>query len=206
MIWLRIFKKSLFLCFVFAMTGCQDEIEENITDNTLFSTQTRNILLHDLYETYKNEPIHTLFYTNDDNNGILNGECVIGLIQFCAGEFGKTIKKSEIIDYFGDKVKYDELGYIIGIELSSQDWDDAFNNWFIAIKPNTQYQLIDNVANGWTTICRLGSQRTHAVYIQGIDQKTHDFYYYDPVLGTSGNKAPFSEIYDPRILKGVRQK
>lgn len=168
------------------------KLKKNVTDNTLFSTQTRNILLHNLYETYKNEPIHTLFNTNDDNNGVLNGECVIGLIQICAGDFGKTITKREIIDYFGDKVKYDELGYIIGIELSSQDWDDAFNNWFIAIKPNTQYQLIENVANGWTAVCRLGSLRTHAVYIQGIDQKTHDFYYYDPVLGTSGNKAPFS--------------
>ena len=64
------------------MIGCQNEIEENVTDNTLFSTQTRNILLHNLYETYKNEPIHTLFNTNDDNNEVLNGECVNRLLIF----------------------------------------------------------------------------------------------------------------------------
>lgn len=46
----------------------------------------------------------------------------------------------------------------------------------------------------------MGSDRSHAVVLLGVDADAGKFIYYDPVLGGENNKAAFTEIYDPRII------
>lgn len=131
---------------------------------------------------------------------VLNGECVIGAIQYCGSHFNNNISKDEIVTYFGDKVQKDSKGNITGIALNSSDWDDAWNHWFTAIYPNGQWDLINKVNAGNIACCRLGSSRTHAIVLIGVDENSDAFIYYDPVLGGENHKASFTEIYDPRII------
>ena len=102
--------------------------------------------------------------------------------------------------YFGDKVQRDKNGNITGIALNTSDWDAALNNWFTATYPYSQAYLINEIANGKIACCRLGSDRSHAVVLLGVDADAGKFIYYDPVLGGENNKAAFTEIYDPRII------
>lgn len=102
--------------------------------------------------------------------------------------------------YFGDKVQRDKNGNITGIALNTSDWDAALNNWFTATYPYSQAYLIKEIANGKIACCRLGSDRSHAVVLLGVDADAGKFIYYDPVLGGENNKAAFTEIYDPRII------
>ena len=66
--------------------------------------------------------------------------------------------------------------------------------------PYSQAYLINEIANGKIACCRLGSDRSHAVVLLGVDADAGKFIYYDPVLGGENNKAAFTEIYDPRII------
>ena len=153
-----------------------------------------------LYEMYKDKPIQSLFNTTRATREVLNGECVIGAIQYCGNHFNENISKNEIVRYFGDKVQRDENGNITGIALNTSDWDAALNNWFTATYPYSQAYLIKEIANGKIACCRLGSDRSHAVVLLGVDADAGKFIYYDPVLGGENNKAAFTEIYDPRII------
>ena len=122
-----------------------------------------------LYEMYKDKPIQSLFNTTRATREVLNGECVIGAIQYCGNHFNENISKNEIVRYFGDKVQRDKNGNITGIALNTSDWDAALNNWFTATYPYSQAYLIKEIANGKIACCRLGSDRSHAVVLLGVD-------------------------------------
>lgn len=196
----KISKIMSMVCFLFYFTGCQNDFTEVMDSNAPMEQQVKDQKLQYFYEKYKNTPIQSLFNTTRATQEVLNGECVIGAIQYCGSHFNNNISKDEIVTYFGDKVQKDSKGNIIGIALNSSDWDDAWNHWFTAIYPNGQWDLINKVNAGNIACCRLGSSRTHAIVLIGVDENSDAFIYYDPVLGGENHKASFTEIYDPRII------
>ena len=177
-----------FLGIAFAFSSCQSDLEDSGIESPAN--------LKDVY----NIPIQSLFDQTRAVSEVLNGECVIGAIQYCGDQFGLTISKEEIVKYFGNKVQTDSQGNITGIVMNTEDWDAALNHWFTATAPNTQYLLIQDIANGKIACCRLGSNRSHAVVLVGVNESKQEFIYYDPVLGGSNHTTPFSNIYDPRVI------
>lgn len=131
-----------------------------------------------------------------------NGECVIGVIQYCGKKFGMDIPRDVIIEYFGDKVIKDSNGRIYGIMLDSSDWDKALNNWFTATYPAGQNDVIAKVRDGELVCCRISTDPvyTHAVVLTGLVPNKYQFKYYDPVLGGTENTISFFNVYDPRII------
>lgn len=196
----KISKIMSMVCFLFCITGCQNDLTEVMDSNAPMEQQVKEQKLQYFYEKYKNTPIQSFFNTTRATQEVLNGECVIGAIQYCGSHFNNNIPKDEIVTYFGDKVQKDSKGNITGIALNSSDWDAAWNHWFTATYPNSQWDLINKVNAGNIACCRLGSSRTHAIVLIGVDENSEVFIYYDPVLGGENHKAPFTEIYDPRII------
>lgn len=134
----KISKIMSMVCFLFYFTGCQNDFTEVMDSNAPMEQQVKDQKLQYFYEKYKNTPIQSLFNTTRATQEVLNGECVIGAIQYCGSHFNNNISKDEIVTYFGDKVQKDSKGNITGIALNSSDWDDAWNHWFTAIYPNGQ--------------------------------------------------------------------
>lgn len=62
-----------------------------------------------LYEMYKDKPIQSLFNTTRATREVLNGECVIGAIQYCGNHFNENISKNEIVDISETRFKETEM-------------------------------------------------------------------------------------------------
>lgn len=155
--------------------------------------------LQRMLEVYKDKPIQSLFGLGETRE-VMNGECVIGAVQYCGSQLGKSISKDEIVDYLGNKVITDSSGKVTGVNLNSDDWHDLLNHWFTASYPAGQSDLIEKVANGQIAACRQGYNRGHAVVLVGVDASSQAFKYYDPVLGGTNHTMPASEVYDPRLI------
>lgn len=196
----KLYKIAVSACFLLGFVSCQNDFSNSWEDNTPIEQQVKKQKMQILYEKYKDMPIQSLFNSSRATREVLNGQCVIGVIQYCGNKFGKNISTDEIVKYFGDKVQKDDKGNIIGISLSSSEWDSALNHWFTATFPSGQWDLIEKISNGDIACCRLGSDRTHAVVLVGVDENSEEFTYYDPVLGGENHKAAFTQIYDPRII------
>lgn len=155
--------------------------------------------LQKMLEVYKDMPIQSLFDLGNARE-VMNGECVIGAVQYCGTEVGVNISRDDIIKYLGNKVITDSSGKITGVSLSSTDWHDLLNHWFTASYPQGQVDLIEKVAKGQIAACRQGYNRGHAVVLVGVDASSQAFKYYDPVLGGTDHTMPASEVYDPRLI------
>lgn len=185
-----------------SFTACNEDVLVDSTTNPITKSseqQDRSLKLQKLIEKYKDTPIQTLFNTRATRE-VLNGQCVIGAIQYCGNSIGKTISTDEIVNYLGDKVIKDSAGNITGVNLNSQDWDNVLNHWFTASYPQGQWDLIEKVSKGNIACCRLGSDRSHAIVLIGVDENAEVFKYYDPVLGGENHTVSFSNVYDPRLI------
>lgn len=168
-----ILKIAVSACFLFGIASCQSDLTDEVDSNTPIRQQK----LQNLYEKYKDVPIKSLFDMSRATQEVLNGQCVIGAIQYCGNHFNEDISTDEIVNYFGDKVQKDSNGNITGISLSTSDWDAAWNNWFTATLPYSQWDLINKISQGNIACCRLGYDRTHAVVLIGVDEEAEEFLY-----------------------------
>lgn len=199
----KLFKTTaLSLLLIYSFTACNNDVLVDTSNSPITKSaeqQDRSIKLQKILEKYKDTPIQSLFNAKATRE-VLNGQCVIGAIQYCGSHVGITISTDDIVNYLGDKVIKDSAGNITGVSLNSQDWNDLLNRWFNASYPQGQSDLIDKVSNGNIACCRLGSDRTHAIVLIGVDENAEVFKYYDPVLGGEYHTVSFTNVYDPRLI------
>lgn len=193
---------ALSMLFMSCFIACNNDVLMDVNDIPITKSteqQDKSIKLQKILEKYKDTPIQSLFNTKAARE-VLNGQCVIGTVQYCGSHVGVTISTDDIIEYLGDKVIKDSAGNITGVNLNSQDWDSLLNRWFRASYPQGQSDLIEKVSSGNIACCRLGSNRSHAIVLIGVDENAEVFRYYDPVLGGDYHTVSFTNVYDPRLI------
>lgn len=133
---------------------------------------------------------------------VSNGECVIGVIVYCANKLGRYTERGEIIAYLDARGFLVRNGsYIVGCCINSEDWWHIFDDAFTATYATTQYNIIRAMNTGVCEIvCRINN-RTHAVVLNGYSYTDGTFHYYDPVKGDlKDNIVKWEDIRDPIIL------
>ena len=150
-------------------------------------------------------PIKSLDNSRGVTDGVTNGSCVIGVIQYCGNKFGRNIYRDEILSRLQDYAVYDSDNNLRGFFLNSYEWDTALKYWFDTTYPSGQNDVIASVVNKKLVCCRLASDNavTHAVVLVGLDDVKRQFLYYDPVYGGEENRIAYYKIYDPRIINSL---
>lgn len=105
----RLLKITVFACLLFSVVSCQNDSPEEVMYSKTSMEQQTEQKLQCLYEMYKDKPIQSLFNTTRATREVLNGECVIGAIQYCGNHFNENISKNEIVDISETRFKETEM-------------------------------------------------------------------------------------------------
>lgn len=142
--------------------------------------------------------------TRSNAREVANGECVIGVILYAAGELGKSISRDDIIQAAKPYIIYDSQGNISGMNLNSDTWVSLLSNWFSVTRIQGSGDLMTHLDNKDVVAARIDNSvgpRAHAVVLNGYDLAKQTMTYYDPVLGGENNVCSTSAVHDPVLLK-----
>ena len=140
-------------------------------------------------------------YLDYDNPTVLPGYCVIGSIQYAGIQLNIYYPTLLIELALEGYAVRDPDGHLIGLSMSSYDWNTALSYFFNVEYPQGQNSVISAILNGQPVICRING-RTHAVVLTGVDLQNNKFYAYDSTANTPTQiiQVNFGDVQDPRIL------